>query len=358
MMNPALAVAVAGCVFCEAAVLAVFVRALWRGWAAARRRAAAAATAEPIRNALVNYLAGATNLAEFREYVRTAPRELSEAILTFGAAVGGGPRERLFELALEIALVHEWCEEAQSSQPHRRRSAMRRLSFASAYEPCQRVAGEMIARRLQDEDEVVRLFAARALAQTADRTTLEQVFELALNGSLLGRVTIAESLRRHAVELCEHAVPAALASPDVRRVVAALQMVEAWERGVDLPLVPELMAHRDRSVRLHALRAAGSVPLTRQVRSEIVRTLNDTDAELGTAAVLSACRLKIEEAIPSLARLLRTAPADLARTAATALAEMPPRGWLVLQELSSSSNAVTAAAAAAALERARGKAVA
>jgi len=56
------------------------------------------------------------------------------------------------------------------------------------------------------------------------------------------------------------------------------------------------------------------------------------------------------------AALLRSRQAGLARAAAEALAQMPDKGWLTLDELSASPNPLTAGAAFAALDRARRKA--
>jgi hypothetical protein len=65
-----------------------------------------------------------------------------------------------------------------------------------------------------------------------------------------------------------------------------------------------------------------------------------------------AGRLRLDEAMPYLARCLRLGTAEMARIAATALAEMPPKGWQTLQEISSGSD-TSALIAAAALERGR-----
>jgi hypothetical protein len=59
--------------------------------------------------------------------------------------------------------------------------------------------------------------------------------------------------------------------------------------------------------------------------------------------------------MPYLARSVRLGAADLAFSAATALAGMPPKGWQTLQEISSGCDA-SALIAAAALERGRRRA--
>jgi len=87
-----------------------------------------------------------------------------------------------------------------------------------------------------------------------------------------------------------------------------------------------------------------------------VKALADPDREVSAAAALAAGRLKIVEAQPALARQVRSAPEDVARSAALALAAMPPRGWRTLEELSASDSPAAAAIAGEALARARAEA--
>ena len=83
--------------------------------------------------------------------------------------------------------------------------------------------------------------------------------------------------------------------------------------------------------------------------------MREGDQEESTLAALTAGRLRLQEALPALARCVRTGTAELARIAAVALAEMPPKGWQTLQEIASGSD-TSALIAAGALERGRRKA--
>jgi hypothetical protein len=333
----------------------LFLLAMVRALVARRRTRANAEILPQIREAMIDYIAGSEDLAVIQKLTRTNRRDVGDTIVSFQGSVGGSALDRLSELALKLGLVHDWVHETHSRDGARRRSAFARLAFVSVYEPCRRVTGDMMFQALKDSDPEVWLCASRAVIQVGSGEQIEAVFDQAVTESLLIRILLTEALRRHAGPLCEHAVPEALRSDDWHRVLAVLDILVAWERAIAIDNLSDLLDHRIKDVRIQALRLAPLVPLVPRTRAAIVRALTDDDAEVSTAAALSAGRLQIAEALPLLARMLRLAPAELARTAAAALAEMPPRGWQALEELSTNANPVTAAAAAGALGRAKRK---
>ena len=270
--------------------------------------------------------------------------------------MGGGALDRLCNLAQRLGLVNDWIDGAHSRDTVRRRASYKRLVFVSVHEPSRRIIGDLLLQSLNNPDPEVWLSACHAVIQTGTREQVEAVFDMAVASSLLVRILLNENLRRHSAMLCERAVPEALRSPDPNRVLAALDILVAWERAVAIGNLRELLEYPAREVRLRALKLAPLVPLTPENRSAIVHSLGDPDLEIVAAAAFCASRLQIDEALPALARMLRVGPSDLARTAADALAGMPPKGWEALEELSTSSNAVTATAAVDALVRVRGKA--
>jgi hypothetical protein len=306
-------------------------------------------------NALVLYLAGSNETAELRRLARTHRREFTEAVVAFRNTVSGDTRDRLCNLALDLALVHDWCEETRSRDPIRRRTAYARLSFACAYEPCYRVAGELLTLGLRDQDREVRLAACRALLQAGDMPNVEKVFEFAASHNLLVRILLADDLRRYAIPLCSRAIPEALRSPDPQRALATLEMLVAWERAMPLGDLDKLLLHPNREIRLCALRLAAVTPVTEANRAAIVRLLIEEDTEVCIGAAFTAGRLRIEEALPRLARCVRSSPVELALAAAEALARMVPKGREVLRELSLSAEPAAASAAAEALARAEAK---
>lgn len=165
---------------------------------------------------------------------------------------------------------------------------------------------------------------------------MEQVFEFAVSQNLLVRILLTDDLRRYALPLCEHAIPEALRSADPPRVLATLEMLVAWERAMPLGDLDELLLHRDREIRICALRLASVTPATASNREAIVRSLVEEDLDVCTGAAFAAGRLQLAEALPLLARCVRRGPAELAQTAADALAGIAPDGREVLRELSRS----------------------
>jgi hypothetical protein len=336
---------------------AVMLAVLARRASRVRLQAATAEALVPeIRDALVDYLAGSNDDARIREFVHTNRLDVGNAVLSFQGTVSGSARDRLCDLALELALVHDWGQDTRSREPAVRRMAYARLAFVSAYEPCQRVVGDLVTRALDDADPEVRLPAARALVQSGTIAQIGQVFELAASQNLLIRILLTEDLRRYAAELCANTVPALLKSGDPKRVLAVLNMLVAWERALPLAGLHELLDCRDHEIRIAALRLAPLVPLTPENQRAILRELTDSDSEVSTAAALTAGRLRLQEGMPSLARCVRTGTAELARMAASAMAAMPPRGWETLEELAGGPNPAAAFIASAALDKARRKA--
>jgi hypothetical protein len=323
----------------------------------ARREAAAAKSVVPeVCDALVDYLAGSNDQSRIREFLKTNRRDVGNAVVTFQGTVSGSARDRLCDMALDMGLVHDWGEDTRSREPAVRRAAYARLAFVCAYEPCQRVVGDLVTRALQDADPEVRLPAARALVQSADIADIGRVFELAASQNLLIRILLTEDLRRYAAELCAKTVPDILRSDDLTRILAVLNMLVAWERALPLTGIQGLLAHRDHEVRIAALRLAPLVPLTPENQNAILRELTDPDSDVSTAAALTAGRLRLQEAMPSLARCVRTGTAELARMAATAMAAMPPRGWETLEELAGGPNPAAAFIASVTLDKAKRKA--
>ncbi len=306
-----------------------------------------------IRDALVDYVSGSNDLSRLRGFAARSRADLSRAMLSFRAALGGTALDRLCALSVEFGLIQDWVDQTRSRDPLRRRAAFAQLAFVSVFEPCRRAMGDILLHAVNDADPEVSLAAARALLHADDADQVQCVFGMALSSNLLVRVLLAEDLRRHTVSLSELAVPEALRSDDPRHVCAALEMLVAWQRTIPLKDMGDLLDHCDKGIRLRAIRLAPLVPLSNVNRASIITALEDTDPELRLAAAVAVGRLHMVEALPALARSLRLGSARVARAAAASLAEMPPLGWQTLAELSARPHEVTAKAAREALARLR-----
>jgi HEAT repeat protein len=324
-----------------------------RSW---RSRALASADVQPrIREALVEFLAGNNDLAVLRAFVRSHPDDLCDGVLSFSRTVGGGARDRLCELTLELGLVSDWMENTRSRDVAVRRAAFERLAFVSIFEPCRRMIGDRMIEALRDADREVRLSAVAAVTRAGNMADVERVFEMALTEGLLARILFTEPLRPHVYLLSTTAVSAVLRSHDPARIAAALEILLACQRALPLEGMAPLMLGLDQRIRVAALKLAPLVAVLPENQQALIECLSESNPEVLAAAASSIGKLQLTQALPHLARLLRTGANGPARAAAAAMAEMPPTGWKTLEELSTSSNASTAAAAGEALERARAR---
>jgi len=313
-------------------LLFLLMRVLGRG-ASFRRRALRSRNVRPqIRDALIEYLAGSNNLDVLKKFSETHRRDLVDGVLEVHNAVSGGARERLWELGLDLALVHEWCHDTRSKDRTLRCLAFERLALACWFEPCRRIAGDLQVRGLDDPDLEVRFAAARGLVYSADQKDIQRAFELAMSHNTLGRVLLVEVLRPHAVTLSENVVPEALRSTDEARVLSALEIALAWERAVPLMDLHRLVASGTPPIRQLALRLLPLVPSSPENDAVVIHALSDKLRSTALEAVIAAGRLRIEGAIPGLTHFLKWGDQELSRAAADALAEIPPRGWEILQE--------------------------
>ena len=319
-----------------------------------QRAAASAAATKAIYDAIVNFLAGSSNIELIRRYLVKQREDVAATLLRFQTTVGGSARDRLCELALDFGLVHDWCQESRSRDVLRRRMAFSRLAFASGYEPVRRVASDFLVRGLNDDDEECRLAASLGVLHAGLTADISQVFELAIGRNLLTRVVLSETLRQHAMMLITGPVREALRAGDPVKVRGALEILVAWERAIPLAEVGGLLDHQDRAIRVLALRLAPLVPAGDQTGGALVRALGDKDREVRLLAVEAAGRLKMAGAEEALVGCLRSGDIDVARQAAVALAGISPAGRKTLEEASSGSNRVAAYAAREALGRKRG----
>jgi hypothetical protein len=334
-------------------IFALFAAALIRGLRWKEHTRQTAVLLPQIRATLVDYLAGKEDLAALRGFLKVSRNDVLTAILSFQNAVSGSARDRLCGLAIDLELLDEWRREIRSRDIARRRAAFAVISFVYAYEPCRRIVGDLLLDSLEDRDWEVRVCSAQALARFGSPAEVVAVFGIAAGENLLTRILLAEPLRPHALELATAAVPNELRSGDVARILATLQIVVAWERALPLAGLDELMLHGEREIRIQALRAAPLVSASRENELAVMQSLADPDPEIAMAAAAVVGRLRIKAAIPSLVQCLSGGNPALARTAAAALAALPPQGWRTLEELAAGGDPTTGGLAADVLRRLR-----
>lgn len=272
----------------------LLIRQLARGKALRRASTRSEAVRPALREALFRILAGSPDESEIRRHLENHREDVAETLLSFHGTVSGGARDRLCRLALDLGLVHEWCHDGGSRDLIRRRSAMGRLAFVCAYEPCRRAIGDLLTRSLNDSDEEIRLASARGLVLSQAATDLEDVFLMALGPNRFARAVLAEDLRRQSAALCADVVPEVLKSGQAEYVKATLEMLAAWDRAVPLDELQPLIEHADRDIRIAALRLAPLCALNQDSRAAIVRAAAASgDSESSSLAGIAAERLNI-----------------------------------------------------------------
>lgn len=334
-----------------ALIILLFEVALLRGRRRRRATEASSQIAPQVRQALVAHLAGANELQRLTEFQAKAPREVAAAILSYQDFVAGAARDSLCELTMQLGLVHQWREEIRTRDVKKLRQVYAALVFISAYEPCRRVTDVILDEALDHKDRDVRLLCAQALAEYGDARTVERIFQMAVRETLLGRILVTEPLRQHSMELCRRALPEALRSDDPDIVLGALEIILAWERALPISGLEAHFEHPRRDIRAAALRCAPFSMASPEMEAAVARALDDPEPEVEIAAATAAARLRIPAALPSLVRCLHSGIAPVARTAAGALAELPPAGLAALEKAAGSPEPVTAAAAAEVLRR-------
>jgi HEAT repeat protein len=278
------------CLFFFAVLLLVQIR---RSRLRQKREADSKAVREALHQALVQFLTGSPDDSAIRKHLKAHRQDVADMLLHFQSTVSGGARDRLCHLALDLGLVHEWCEDGASPDRMRRRKGLSRLAFICNYEPCRRVAGELMTRALEDPDGEVRLSAARGLVKTGVTVDVEDVFLLALDPNRFTRAVLTEELRGHAMLLLTEGIPEVLDSGQKPYVRATLEILTAWERAIPLEHLHRFLNGIDREIRVMALRLAPLCPPDDATRRAIARALADEDEEVRSLADAAAVRLNL-----------------------------------------------------------------
>ncbi|MDR3700779.1 MAG: hypothetical protein P4L56_14135 [Candidatus Sulfopaludibacter sp.] len=279
-----------------------------------------------IVTALSVYLGGNRDTAGLRALAKDHPGQVRDTILQYQTIVAG-QRDELCELAIALGYVQNWWWEAQSRDLAERRKAISYISALSYCEPVRRIVVDVVAKAFHDPDEQIRLDAARTLLAGGDPAEITRVFDAAMADGSAMRDAFAAEFSRHAILLCEDAIPAALRS---RHPLDVLKMLVSWERALPLTDVRLLAKHRDAAVRLELMRLMPYLPATRENQAAVLCGLADGDPGVREAAA-GAIRMgvpKIEAGnlvdLAPVARFHPAAPVLRFASAGPAVPAMPP----------------------------------
>jgi hypothetical protein len=253
-----------------------------------KRQAAKPDITPEIIDALSVYLGGNRDSSRLRELVKAYPEEVQDTILRYQTIVSGR-REEICELAILLGYVQRWCYGMHSTKIAERRKAFACVSAVAHYEPVRRLIGSIPLGAFHDPDELIRLEAARILLSTGEPTDVVRVFEGALKDTLAFRQAIARDLGRHALPLCETAVPHAIGKA---HPAEALKLLVSWQRALPLANVQLLAEHPDPEARAEVMRLLPFLPSTAENRAALQLGLSDPDDRVKAAAAAASARLK------------------------------------------------------------------
>jgi hypothetical protein len=305
-----------------------------------------------VRDAVAAYLGGKHDLSQLRHFAASFATAVQETIFDFQARLGGGDRERLGVLAIDLGFIQAWCQDAQSRDTAVRRSAFSRLAALSSCESVRRLSDDLPERGLKDSDPKVRPEATRALFESDERRHVEIAFEAALSLSPSERLQLSPAIRRHAMQLCEEAIPKALAKSSEGDLLVLLRILNSWECVLMLADLGDLADHPSAAVRAETMRLLAMAPPTPQNRRALMTGLASMNVEVSLAAVYALGRLRLHTAIPNLTACLRRGSESLAKAAAAVLAGLGPDARCALEDQLPNPDPIASGAAREALQEA------
>ena len=300
-----------------------------------------------VRTKLASHLTGMDETAELASLRLKDRRVVDRCVLEVLSSITGVQKERMARLAVSLGIVDRWLAMVSSRDAAKRRRAASALRLLGIPE-----FNVTLRACLDDEDESISFEAARALLQTDDAQAVNAVFQFAMEGSLLRRAVLAMDLKRFAASLCVQEIPDALRSSNPERILAALQIIRAWQIALPIDAIVPITNHPSAAIRTAALDAVpwqiGSIELAR----EWTPRLNDSVPGPQAAAARAIKTMRIESAVFSLRTVLvESTDRELLYAVASALAVIGAKGESVLHSISLESSTIGAHAALSALER-------
>jgi hypothetical protein len=271
-----------------------------------------------------------------------ARQVLEDCLAVALSGLRDSPRDRLSQFAWDQGFARQWQQSCHSPSLSRRKRAIASLCSVIRTE-----SAAVMRNALADPDPTIRAEAARALLACGDPETVGQIFRFVLAESLLVRVLLAASLKRHARFLLSDVIPAVLTAAQGPATVHCLEILSAWKLaipGFDITPLLEQTHHLPLVVALLPY-----VPVPETVEDHLRAALEKSDLDSRCAAAHAAGQLKLQNLLPCLLPLL-SLNARLAAASAQAIAQMGPEGQNRLQAVLSSQDRKASAAALEALE--------
>ncbi len=265
-------------------------------------------------------------IEELKQLARECAPVMSDCIRAQLSSVTGSAHRHISEVARELGLLDRWNRQLQSRRPMRRLEAVRLLA---ALEPS--MAHSMLLAALGDEDEQVRIEAARGLVRGGDAEAIDAVMKFAATGPPLIRALVAQDLRAAMTTLCESHLPELLRGSGFAAIAGTLDIIEAWQKTLSIAGFEELLEHPEPAVQVRALRLAPYINGGTGFEHAVMEALGDANEEVRAAAAYAVGRIGLNDAIPRLQASVRATDERLALAAAQALSKLGDNGMAALE---------------------------
>ncbi len=300
---------------------------IYRKWTQENFDARARKLAPELQKRFAEHASGLDESAELKVLLRQDALIVEHALTEFLTTVKGNAKDRLSELAVEFGFVSKWDRDCTSRNAEHRRQGVVALSLMPLS-----ISKISLRKALHDRDPELQVLAARALVQSSDRDELQEIFIFSLDQSLRVRACLTEDFRKHAIVLCETAVPKVLATDDRKRILIMFEMLGAWRRSIHLEGWRQMFEVSTGSNRAIVLRLLPYVSYSDEAEPYVLGALSDENQEVLVTAAHIAGHWELIKAVPALSKLLSDVRPDVDRAAAQALSKLGAAGQQVLEQ--------------------------
>ncbi|MBL8151873.1 MAG: HEAT repeat domain-containing protein, partial [Blastocatellia bacterium] len=298
-----------------------------------------------INTEISDYIVGACSCEKLASFYNRYPRQFEEILTSSLLSVSGIALVRLSQLASDIGLVADLEHMYQSKNVQLRRKAVTMLGLLKANK-----SEHIFLKALSDVDQNVRFSTAKAILNSGHIESLDKVFKLALDSSLIVRAILSEELKKHALLLSENIIPEILQSKEIKQIITTLEIIESWQKLLPIPNFIKLLEHHDLTVRSKAIQVIHYNLISEDVEPAILKALQSEDVQIKISAARAAGHLGIAGAKTLLLECLEKGDLVLALAASYALIEIDPQNIRELQNFNTSKNRIAATATLEALE--------
>lgn len=313
-----------------------------------RREQSRTAAGSAVRERLAAFAAGDGRLDEILPLRPAHPALFESAVLELLRVTQGGMRDRVATVARDTGLAEDWRRQARSGGRDRRGRALERLSIL--HDPAD--AG-VFRGALQSPDRATRMQALRSMVGLDSREEIELAFAAAMKEPLITRALVSRDLQKHSLLLSGRAIPELLREGGPDELVAALDLLVAWNRPIAIEGILDLCRHPEERVRIGALRALAILQPSEALRETVLRALSTGVSEERRAAAAVAAAHNLTDALPALLENVRRQPFAVALASATAICRLGPEARDGLERELALLGATAAAAALEALDAVR-----